>query len=393
MSLSDDTLSYDPFDPAVIDDPYPTYTRLREEAPTYWSERANCWVLSRHADVTHALADPATYSSASGIFPTPPGADMTQLFLPMLIMTDPPRHTELRRIVSKAFTPRRIGSLDGTIYTVTDTLLNRIDPTAPWDLVADFAGPMPAMVIADLLGIPRDDRHAFREWSTALVQANPTTGEGLAAAGSLYDYFRGFVDDRRQHPHDDLISDLVTADVDGERLTEDEVLGFCLLLLVAGHETTTNLLANSISVLAEHPEDAKTLTDDPTLVPDAVEELLRFESPVQGLARTLTRDVSRHDITMRTGDTVLLLFGAANRDELVFPDASLFDITRRPTQHVALGRGVHFCLGAPLARMETRIGLSALLQRGWATHVDATRTTRLRSGPIRGYRELVVLPT
>lgn len=389
--MGNQQLTYSPFDPDIIADPYPIYRELRSEAPAYWSEQANTWVLSRYDDVCAALADPATYSSASGIFPTPPGVDMTELFLPMLIMTDPPRHTALRKIVSKAFTPRRIAALEPHIHTIVEDLLNDSPESGGWDFVSGFAGPLPAVVIADMLGVPRADRDRFRIWSTTLIQSNPTRGEfgpGLDAAASLYEYFSGFLEERRAHPQDDLMTALVQADADGERLSEEELLGFCLLLLVAGHETTTNLLSNSAVVLAQHPDSRRELANRPELVTSAVEELLRYDSPVQGLSRTLTRPVDVHGQHMTAGQTVLLLFGSANRDDQAFPNADHFDLHRAPERQVAFGRGIHFCLGAALARLEARIALQTLLDRKPDWQVDLDSAVRLRSGPIRGYVSL-----
>ena len=387
-------LTYSPFDPEVIADPYPVYRQLRDHAPVYWSPQASTWVLSRYDDVTAALIDPATYSSASGIFPTPPGVDMTQMFLPMLIMSDPPRHTQLRHLVSKAFTPRRIAGLETHIQTLVDDLLDQAPDTGSWDFVSGFAGPLPATVIADMLGVPREDRQQFRTWSTTLIQSNPIRGEfgpGLDAAAALYEYFSAFLAERRAHPRDDLMTALVQAEVDGEHLSEEELLGFCLLLLVAGHETTTNLLSNSAVVLAQHPESRRQMADRPDLVPAAVEELLRYDSPVQGLARTLTHPVDLHEQRLKAGDTVLLLFGSANRDDHAFPAADRFDAHRHPERQVAFGRGIHFCLGAALARMETRVALGALLAHpSFNWEVDLPSAKRLHSGPIRGFASLPV---
>jgi cytochrome P450 len=382
---------YDPFDTVVQDDPYPVYGSLRADHPVYWAAPSNTWVLSRHADVEAALLDPGTYSSASGIFPTPAGMEMTELLLPMMIMTDPPRHSQLRALVSSGFTARRIASMEPAVTAIATELVEGFAQAGTCDLVAELAGPLPAMVIADLLGIPREDRAQFRQWSSLLVQADPVrdqTGAGLAAAASLYEYFSGFLAQRRKKPRNDLISALVGAEVDGQRLTEEELLGFCLLLLVAGHETTTNLLANSTVILARHPASRERLARHPELLPGAVEELLRFDSPVQGLSRTLTRDVSIHGTTMPAGDTVLLLFGSANRDERVFPAADRFDIDRGPERHLAFGRGIHFCLGAALARLEARAALEVLLRTCPDWEVDEDRSQRLRSGPIRGYLAL-----
>ncbi|WP_445257320.1 cytochrome P450 [Nocardioides aurantiacus] len=388
-------MTYSPFDPQVVTDPYPIYRELREHAPVYWSKAAGCWVLSRYDDVSAALIDPDTYSSASGVFPTPPGVDMTQLFLPMMIMTDPPRHTQLRHLVSRAFTARRIAALEDTIGGLIEELLDQTPGSGtPWDFVDNFAGPLPAIVIADLLGVPRADRPQFRSWSTTLIQSNPVRGEfgeGLEAAAALYDYFTGFLEERRVRPQPDLMSALVHAEVEGQRLSDEELLGFCLLLLVAGHETTTNLLSNSAVVLADHPGARERLANNGELIPAAVEELLRFDSPVQGLSRTLTRDETLHDVHMGAGDTVLLLFGSANRDDLAFPGADQFDIDRKPERQVAFGRGIHFCLGAALARMEARLALAALLARHPHWDVDLDSATRLRSGPIRGFTSLPLI--
>jgi len=390
--MLDQQLRYSPFDPQIIVDPYPVYRELRDDAPVYWSAEASSWVLSRYDDVSAALADPATYSSASGIYPTPPGVEMTEMFLPMVVMSDPPRHTQLRQLVSRGFTPRRIAALETTVHTVVRELLAQIPAVGTWDFVAGFSGPLPAIVIADMLGVPRDDQDRFRAWSTTLVQSNPIRGEigtGVDAAAALYDYFASFLADRRAHPRDDLMTALVQAEVEGERLSEEELLGFCFLLLVAGHETTTNLLSNAVALLADHPEIREQLKADPDLVPLAVEELLRYDSPVQGIGRTLTREVELYGQQMKPGDSVLLLFGSANRDDRAFPDAEVFDIYRRPEPHVALGRGIHFCLGAALARMETRIALEWLLNRPTLTwDVDLAGGERLRSGPIRGFASL-----
>lgn len=388
------SVDYDPFDPAVIADPYPIYRALREEFPLYWCEKSGCWVLSRY-DVAAALQDPLTYSSASGVFPTAGAPDMADLFLPMLIMTDPPRHTALRRIVSRAFTPRRIASLEPSVNDLVQDLLDAADDHPTWDAVAAFAGPLPAIVIADLLGVPREDRDSFRRWSTQLVQSSPHDGRGggaLEAAASLYDYFRSFLAERQARPCDDLMSALVGAEVDGQRLTQDELLGFCLLLLVAGHETTTNLLTNSLVVLSAEHGARHELADAPDLMPRAVEELLRFDSPVQGLSRTITRPTVVHDQAIAAGDVVLLLYGSANRDDRVFPEADKFDIYRSTERQLALGHGVHFCLGASLARLEARVALTALVTRHRDWEVDLGAAERLQSGPIRGFASLPVQP-
>ena len=387
-------LRYDPFDPVIQDDPYPVYRMLRDDAPVFWASMSNTWVLSRHEDVTGALLDHQRYSSINGVFPTPPDVPFLESFLPMMIMMDPPRHDALRGLVSKAFTPRRIAALEAGIDALAVSLAQGLVSNAGrGDFIEDFAGVLPAMVIADLLGVPRQDRQQFRQWSSTLIQSNPARGEvadGLAAAAAVYGYFADFLAERRRAPRDDLMSALVAAEIDGQRLRDDELLGFCLLLLIAGHETTTNLLGNAAVVLAADRRSRRRLAADPALIGPAVEELLRYDSPVQGLSRVLTTDATLHATTMSRGDSVLLLFGSANRDERAFTDPDIFDIGRKPEHQVAFGRGIHFCLGAALARMEARIALRALLSRLPEWSVDHAEAVRLQSGPIRGYLSLPI---
>jgi cytochrome P450 len=387
-------LHYDPFDAVIQDDPYAVYRQLRDEAPVYRAEAAEAWVLSRHEDVVAALLDHQSYSSVNGVFPTPPDAPFLESFLPMMIMMDPPRHDQLRGLVSRAFTPRRIAALEAGINELAASLIDGlVEDGGRADFVGDFAGAIPAIVIADLLGVPREDRQQFRQWSSTLIQSNPAHGEvaeGLAAAAAVYGYFADFLAARRRSPRDDLMSALVAAEINGQYLSDDELLGFCLLLLIAGHETTTNLLSNAVVVLAKHPQTRYRLATEAALIGQAVEELLRYDSPVQGLSRVLTTDMTLHTTTMSQGDSVLLLFGSANRDERVFARPDVFDIDRTPGHQVAFGRGVHFCLGAALARMEARIALRALLSRLPEWSIDDESAVRLRSGPIRGYLSLPI---
>lgn len=316
---------------------------------------------------------------------------MADSFLPMLIMTDPPRHTELRRTISSAFTRRSIQALERTVDDLARHLINQFPDGETFDFVEHFAGPLPALVIAEMMGIPREDLDQFRAWSTDLVQASAQSRRGLDAAAALYNYFGHHIEARRSNPTDDLISALVHGSDD--KLTVEEALGTCLLLLVAGHETTTNLLANTMVVLAQHDQARNDLRTAPQCIPSAIEELLRYESPVQGLSRTLTVDFDLHGKQLQAGDSVLLLFGAANRDERAFPHAETFDIHRPSGHHLALGRGIHFCLGAPLARLETRIALEQLLPALGTWVIDATAATRLTSAPIRGYSRLPLTPS
>jgi cytochrome P450 len=381
-------MHYDPFDPAVQLDPYPTYAEMRRDAPVYRNEEAGFWALSRFEDVWNAVHDPASFSSAQGIFVGRAEMDMTKLFLPMLIMMDPPRHTKLRAIVSRVFTPRRMLELEDTIRDLARSMLQPALERDSFDLIETLAAPLPTFVIADLLGVPRSDYQDFRTWSEQLVSGDPFSeelaGTSLAGAASLYEYFTAIIAERRQAPRADLVTSLIEADVDGERLTDEELLGFCLLLLVAGNETTTNLISNATVALAANPDQCAALADERGSVPDAIEEFLRFDSPVQGLARTLTRDVELHGETMKAGDKVMLLFGAANRDAQEFgPDADTLDVRRDISRHLAFGHGIHYCLGASLARLEASVACEELLS-GMPRLELAAEPVRRRSGPIRG---------
>src|SRR5579871_54684 len=381
-------MDFNTYDPTIHDDPYPTYRMLRDEHPAYWNERLRFWVLSRYEDVLAALRDPATFSSAGGITIDARGRE----FKPMMITMDPPQHTGLRNLVAKAFTPRRVAELEPRIRTIAEALLDSLVTRDIADLVDEYAWPRPAIVISELLGVPPADRAAFRAWSGDLVRGAHTPelgatelGQGaMRAAMELYRYFGVFLAERRRAPRDDLASALLAAEVDGRALTEDELLGFCFLLLIAGHETTANLLGNALLALARHPDARVALARNPALLRTAIDEFLRFDAPVQGLARTVAHDVELHGRCMHPGEKVLLLFGSANRDERYFAEPDRLVLDRRPNSHLAFGHGVHACLGALLAETEARVGLEAFLARLPAYDVLEAGVERLHSGPIRG---------
>ncbi|GMU78465.1 MAG: putative cytochrome P450 123 [Acidimicrobiia bacterium] len=381
---------YDPFDPALHADPYPAYARLRALDGPYHNEERGFWALSRFDDVLRALHDPKTFCSSQGITIGPPPTAL----LPMMIMMDPPRHDRLRRLVSRAFTPRAIAALEPRVHEIAAGLAAELADQSDADFVATFAEPLPTMVIAELLGVDTEDRAFFKTKSNQLVRQNPLVEggrrESLDAAAALYEYFDAVVDDRRARPRDDLVTALTVAEIDGERLGRDELLGFCFLLLVAGNETTTNLLGNSAIVLHDHPDVRAGLAAAPEGLPDAVEELLRFDSPVQGLARRTTRTVDVDGTTIPEGDQVLLLFGSANRDDAEFPDPDRFEPDRRPDRHLAFGHGIHYCLGASLARLETCVGLGAVLAVDAEYEIDRDGLEWIRSGPIRGPQRLPI---
>jgi hypothetical protein len=383
---------YDPYSHELHDDPYPVYRTLRDEQPLYYCEARGVWVLSRFEEVWEAVHDQATYSSAQGVFPGMGEYNPDQM-LPVMIMMDPPRHTQLRRLVNRAFTRRRIADLEQEIRGIARDLVETLVDAGGGDLVEDFAKPLPTIVIADLLGVPREDRKEFRQWSDRMIQDNPDDPEAAARAmeggASLLAYFADLIAERRRSPRGDLLTALIAAEVDGERLSDDELFGMCVLLLVAGNETTTNLVSNSAVLFDQNPDQWRAIVANPALLPGAIEECLRFDSPVQALARTLTRTVVIHGQTMNEGDKVLLVYGSANRDEREFSEPDTFDIERTIDRQLAFGHGIHFCLGAPLARLEAKVAYSELLGHSPEWTVTGT-PERMHSGPIRGLLRLPV---
>jgi cytochrome P450 len=290
-----------------------------------------------------------------------------------LIFADPPRHTKLRALISQAFTPRSVANLEPRIRELSRDLLDSIIERGEMDLAADYSVPLPTLVIAEMLGIPAASRPRFTRWNDVLLDMSYTIPGGgdeagvvaafEAATAEMGDYLAGLLDERRARPKDDLLTRLVQAEVDGERLTHEEILGFFQLLLLAGSETTTNLVNNAVLCFAEHPDQLDRLRGRMDLLPSVIEEVLRYRSPLQWMYRVPTRDVELHGQVIPAGKLVLAMIGSANRDPRQFPDPGRFDITRDPNPHVAFGHGVHFCLGAPLARLEARIALADLLGR------------------------------
>jgi cytochrome P450 len=369
MSIEEAPLTEIFGNPETWENPYPAYREFRARSPfvAQWPvvlldgdvRQVRTWMLLKYAQVDAALRDPATFSSQQ------PGAGSVA---PMLVMIsdDPPRHTRFRRIVSKAFTARRIAELEPWIKTVAEHLLDEIGNGTTADAVGSFTMPLPVQVIARMLGIPGEDHAAFRRWSDSLVAFNGgdfTPAERVKNGMEMMDYFRKIVAARREKSGSDLISAVVEAEVDGERLEEWEVLGFCTLLLVAGNETTTNLMSNMLNILVDRPEAWRRLRDDRLLVESTIEETLRYDSPVQMLTRRVTRDIEIDGQKIREGEAVAVGFAAANRDPAAFPDPDTFLLDRDQSRHLGFGAGIHYCLGAPLARMEATIMLNAMLDR------------------------------
>jgi len=381
---------FNPFSYEFHDDPFPVYRQLRDEAPAYHDDDLGFWALSRYDDVARALHDPDTFCSRFGITLEEGSA------LPMLLTTDPPDHTALRRLVSRAFTPRRVADLESAIRTLSTGYLDRLRDRAAADLIVDYAAPLPMDVISRLLGVPDGDQEELRGWSDALLHRAEgdmeVTPAGIDAAYQLYKYFSAFVAERRAAPgDDDLAGALVAAESDGERLTDDQVVGFLFLLIIAGNETTTKLLGNCLLAMQRFPRERAKVIADPARIPDAVEEILRYEGSTQVMARTLTREVALHDRKMPRGDKVLLLLGSGNRDERVWDDPDAYDIDRSwPTHHLAFGHGIHVCLGAALARLEMRVGLEEFLGRYPGYEIDERALERVHSGNVRGYSRMPI---
>jgi cytochrome P450 len=362
------------------DNPYPVYTELREKEPVCWSPKHEVWALSRWQDVHAALMDPGTYSSAEGIMPNGFVGEV-----PMLLTIDPPRHDAVRKTVQRAFAPSRLRSLEPSVRQVVRSSVDRLLADGGGDLYHGLAVPIPVAVVSLLLGVEVEDQEQFVHCCDAIVTGLDGTGdEALEAQRELLGYFDRIFPERRKNPGGDLVSALLP-EVDAGALTEGELLGLCFLILVAGTETTTNALSSSLILLNEHRDLRQTLVEQPQAIRRAVEEFLRYETPVQGLSRTLTRDVVLHDQHIRAGERVHLLFGSANRDEAVFEQASQLDITRDPNPHLGFGFGIHFCLGAFLARMELRVALEEWLGSCPDYEVDPSGVERLQSFTNRGY--------
>jgi hypothetical protein len=348
---------YDPASEDFADRALDVYRQLRDHAPVHWSPARRSWAVSRYEDVRDLAADPETFSSE--------GTSISLGLLPMIQQMDPPRHHALRSLLWKAFTPKRVAALEPRVRELARGLIDGFAGEGRCDLLHDFASQLPSLVIGELIGIPPERREAFLEWTEVLITANPVEEKQWETNPfhEIYHEFGKLLELRRAARRDDLMSALIDAELDGEKLSQEELLGFCFLLVVGGNDTTTNLIANAAVLLARHPEQRALLVADPSLVPEAVEEALRYDAPSQALPRIATRDVVLHGRRIAAGDEVSLLWGSANHDERRFPDPDRFDIHREDKRHLALGHGIHFCMGAHLARLEGRVALEELLAR------------------------------
>ncbi len=375
-------------DPEFWIDPYPVFDQLRAEAPVLWHDDAQLWTIARHDDVMRISRDPTSFCSGKGVLPADRQRDITGA--ESILFLDPPDHQRHRKLVSPAFTPRRISALEKRVRELACELLDGVDKGEPVDFAPAVAVPLPMLVIAEMLGIPVEDRDRFKVWSDAMIDAaTEPKDETFQLALELWQYFEEIIEQRRAEPAEDLVSVIAHAEVDDVPLTNAELNGFCMTLLVAGNETTRNLITGGVEALTRHPEQMQRLVEDRSLIPSAVEEMLRWVTPVMNFARTATQDVEMRGETIGEGQMVFMLYGSANRDPEVFgPSADSFDVGRQPNPHVAFGFGEHFCMGASLARLEARVLFDELLQR-FSTVELAGHPERLRSSLMRS---LVHLP-
>jgi cytochrome P450 len=392
-------IQFNPMDPDFVADPYPTYHRLRAEDPVHHSP-LGFWVLTRYADVMAMLRDGrlikepiAAFVAARFGMAVPPGLGLSMLD------RDPPDHTRLRGLVSKAFTPRALERLRPGIQQMVDGLLDEVAGRGSMDLIEEFAYPLPVRVICEMLGVPVADHERFKQWGLDIargldaIMLPPDSEVGrrsVSGRRALAEYFHGLIADRRAAPRDDMLSALIAAEEAGDKLDEDELLATCILLLVAGHETTVNLIGNGTLALLRHPAELRKLRENPGLIASAVEELLRFDGPVQRTARIPSEDIRIDDRIIGKGEMVMPFLGAADRDPAQFPDPDRLDIARADNRHIAFGMGIHFCLGAPLARMEGQIAINTLLARLPRLALATDRPRFRQSLTLRGLETLPV---
>lgn len=393
MTISTEPLIYDPYAYEIHEDPYPTYARMREEAPIYRNEDRNFWALSRHGDVMGAFRDSDTFSNAQGVSIDPaasgPNAHRTMSFLAM----DPPQHGRMRGLVSRGFTPRRVAEMEEGIRALTVTHLDVALQQGQFDFVTDLAGRVPMDVISEMVGVPHADRLELRRLSDLLVHREEGVTDvppsGIEAALALIVYYADLIAERRANPGTDLVSALCEAEVEGDRLTDDEITSFLFLMVVAGNETTTKLLAHAWYWGWQFPDQVDKAFTDASRVPDWVEETLRFDTSSQMLARVTIRPVSFYGTEIPVGDRILLLAGSANRDHRAFADPDVFDLDRNLDAGIAsFGVGRHFCMGASLARLEARVVLEELVKRVSAYEIDPDGASRVHSVNVRGFATL-----
>lgn len=372
-------------------DPYPLYDLLRQAGPVQWLDPLGYWVVVGHPEVLAVLRHPRLSSDRSrwDAYELPPGEDRPA---GGMVVMDPPDHTRLRGLVQQAFTPRMLELLRPRIEELVDRMLGEAEERGSIDLMADFGAPLPAIVLAELLGVPSEDQEFFRQYATAHIESidpvsHAVSEEGMAARMTLHRYLEDIITQRRRQPREDLISGLIEAEEQGDRLDGRELMEMCLLLLVAGIETTGNLVGNGMNALFDHPDQFARLRGEPGLIDTAIEELVRYDAPIQLAGRVPMEDVELEGHTFRKGQMIGVILGAANRDPRAFEEPNRLDLARTPNPHVAYGRGIHFCIGAPMARIEGRIAISALVSRFPGLH-RAGEPRRRENLHVRGFSSL-----
>ena len=373
-------------------DPYPAYRELRATEPVCWNDVTNFWALLKYEDIRFVSSSPALFTSTKGIT-IPDPAMPSPVQEGNLIFSDPPRHRQLRKLINSGFTRRRVAVLETKIREIVRGILVGVEPGSVHEFAEEIAAPLPTRMIAELIGAPPDDWEQFRAWSDAATgNADPEIElDSLVAMGQLFEYFQKLIAARRVEPRNDLLSVLAEAEIDEHRLTDEDLLNFAFLLLVAGNETTRNLIALGTLALIEHPEQRRLLVEDPSRIPVAVEEMLRWNSPVVHMAREATADIEIRGQLIREGDVVVMLYQSANRDEDIFgADAEEFKVTRHPNPHIAFGCGEHSCVGAQLARLEATVLFDELLRRfpnldlvGGVDRMRATMVPGVKRMPVR----------
>ncbi len=389
------------FGPEMRDDPYPVYRQLRETDPVHWEESLKAWVLTRYTDVAHVLNAPNFSSNRVSVarqrFPQKELEPLFDTLGQLMLQRDEPEHKQLRALVHDAFVRTAVDQWEHVVQERVDTLLDATTQKGRFDFIWEFAVPLPLLIIAEIVGIPQEDRNIVKSWCDdfSVVAANFYANisetqlfQGLKSTLEFREYLTGKVEDLRRSPRRDLLTSLVQAEVDGQRIGLDDLLANALLLLNAGNETTTNLLGNGLAGLLKHPDQLQRLRENPSLIPNAIEEFLRYDSPVQFLGRVALDDATIGDKTIRKGDLVLVLLGAANRDPEKFPDPDRLDVTRPTIHHVAFGHGKHFCVGAQLARLEARVAFRSLLSRWNVIELESSNLSRRDNFNLRCYREL-----
>jgi hypothetical protein len=387
-------LAFSPYAYAFHEDPYPVYARLRDEAPVYHNPADGFWALSRHADVLAAFKDPRRFSNSRGVSIDPSarrgGARAGMSFLAM----DPPEHTRFRALVSRGFTPRRVAELEPRIREIAVAHLDALVGAGGFDVIADFAGKLPMDVISEMLGVPEADRAQLRTWADLLVHRDEGDLDlppaGVKAFLSIRSYFQERIAAYRKRPGDDLLSALLGLDEDGFRPSDDDLLSFCNLMIVAGNETTTKLLGNALYWLWRNPAQRERVAGDLSLIPAWVEETLRYDNSTQLLMRLTLEDVTLRGVTIPAGEHVLLLIGSANRDPEAFPAPDAYDVGRDTSAMLSFGRGTHFCLGASLARLEARVAFEEWWRRFPRYEVQAEGIRRVHSVNVRGFAAMPV---